>query len=160
MRNGAVLAAAAAGAGQFEGMITPASLAADGWAARRSGGFNAAVEPFWIREAEGVPETGILIEDRHCNTNLGTIHGAVVMALADIALGLGAAHACGHQNLVTAQLSVQYLRTAPAGAFIHCRPEVVRQTRQLVFVRGLLCANNQNIASAEGIWKVISPRIR
>ena len=44
------------------------------------------------------------------------------------------------------------------GDFITCVPEVVRKTRSLIFLRGLITANEQTIASVDGIWKVVEKR--
>ena len=41
------------------------------------------------------------------------------------------------------------------GEFITCTPELVRRSRQLIFMRGLLCAGERTLASADGIWKVL-----
>ncbi|MND00386.1 hypothetical protein D3C83_189790 [compost metagenome] len=60
--------------------------------------------------------------------------------------------------MVTAQLQAQFVSSAQAGDFIVGRPEIVRCTRQLVFVRGLITVGEKTIASAEGIWKLLEPK--
>jgi len=47
---------------------------------------------------------------------------------------------------------------AKVGEFIMCRPEVVRRSAQLVFMRGLIATADRTIASIEGIWKEFQPR--
>lgn len=141
---------------------TPADLEAAGWTAHGETGFGAAIQPFWIRDHGSGPESGpemaILVEDRHLNSNLGSVHGAVLMALADVGLGIGAARAAGHGRMVTAQLAVQFLATTGPGVLLSCRPEVLRCGRRMIAVRGLLVAEGRTIASAEGLWAVIDPR--
>jgi len=133
-------------------------LEAAGWRSVASDtGFNSLVGPFWLHDTEGA---GLLIGERHCNPHLGTLHGGIVMTFADIALGIGAAGVLGEQrtSTVTASMNTQFVAVAHVGEFLVCRPEVVRQSRHLVFVRGLICAGERTIASADGIFKVLEPR--
>jgi acyl-coenzyme A thioesterase PaaI-like protein len=133
-------------------------LEAAGWRSVASDtGFNSLVGPFWLHDTEGA---GLLIGERHCNPHLGTLHGGIVMTFADIALGIGAAGVLGEQrtSTVTASMNTQFVAVAHVGEFLVCRPEVVRQSRHLVFVRGLICSGERTIASADGIFKVLEPR--
>jgi len=137
--------------------ISPESLQSAGWIKRESSGFNAAVGPFWER-VEGEQITlGIFVEDRHTNMHIGTIHGGVVMTLSD--LGLGSAIRPVHGDLcyscVTASLNVQFLSVARVGDFVTVHPEILRTSKQMLFIRGLLKVGEKTIASAEGIWKVM-----
>jgi hypothetical protein len=45
---------------------------------------------------------------------------------------------------------------ARVGEFVTVRPEVVRHSKDLIFIRGLICVGDKNIASADGIWKVMN----
>ncbi len=133
-------------------------LEAAGWRCHRdSEGFNGTVGPFWFHETEGA---GLLIEPRHCNPHLGTLHGGVVMTFADIGLGVGVARVLREerQNSVTAALNTQFVSIGQVGDFITCRAEVIRHSRHLVFVRGLICAGERTIANVDGIFKVLDPR--
>lgn len=133
-------------------------LKAEGWASAAGKGFTAAIGPIFIRGEGRDWELGILAEGKHSNNQPGVVHGGALMTFADIALGYGVAKTLGHSNCVTAQLSVQFLSAGPVGAFISCRPEVVRCGAQLAFVRGLIMAGDKAVASAEGIWKVLEKR--
>jgi len=133
-------------------------LAATGWKSATVGGFSGQVGPFWFRRDDsGHRVIGLLVEDRHANSHLGTLHGGVVMTFADIALGAGADDALGGARSVTASLQAHFVSIARIGEFISCAPEVVRRTRNLVFVRGLIVVGERTIASADGIWKVLEP---
>ena len=133
--------------------MTPADeLIAAGWRCNPGRGFNLAAGPFWVRGEGGELEIGLLVEERHTN-NAGRLHGGALMSFADISLGYGAAQALGHKHCVTAQMNLQFVSGARVGEFIACRPQLVRRSSQLVFVRGLILAADRTIASADGIWK-------
>jgi len=128
-----------------------------GWKQIQVGGFTDHAGPFRIRKKGDRHESGLLVEPVHCNNHMGTIHGGVVMTFADIALGVGVGEVVGGPNMVTIQLQLHFVSTARVGDFLTCLPEVVRQTRQLVFVRGLIYLGDKTVAGADGIWKVIDP---
>jgi uncharacterized protein (TIGR00369 family) len=136
-------------------------LEAAGWEQFGITGFAGEVGPFWRRETDGQLEVGLLVEDRHCNSHLGTVHGGLVMTFADIALGLGAAKrvAAPRFNGVTASLNMQFVAVAQAGEFLSCKPEVIHQGRQMLFMRGLIMSGTKTIASCEGIWKLLSKKL-
>lgn len=145
-------------------MMDSDSLRAKGWEQLDIGGFTGVVGPFWRRrQAQGL-ELGLLVEERHSNNHLGTIHGGVVMTFADIALGSGVLNKL-RENLsappppvVTTSLQTQFIAVAHIGDFIHCQPEAIYQGKQLVFVRGLIKSGEKLISSAEGIWKILDKR--
>ena len=117
--------------------------------------FNESAGPFWVRGAPPGREVGLIGEERHGNGHVGTVHGGVLMTFADIALGVGVVDAAGTRDCVTLQLQMQFARAAPIGSFLTCRPELVRRTSQIVFMRGLIMAGTRVIASADGMWKLI-----
>jgi acyl-coenzyme A thioesterase PaaI-like protein len=82
------------------------------------------------------------------------------MTFADVALGFSVVKALGGPHCATAQLQLQFIAAGRTGEFITCRPEIIRRTSQLVFVRGLVGAGERIVASADGIWKVLEPKSR
>ena len=82
------------------------------------------------------------------------------MTFADIALGAGVAAAMADDrlNCATVSLQTQFVSVARIGEFISCKPEVIRKSKQLVFMRGLIQVGDKTIASAEGIWKLLETR--
>jgi uncharacterized protein (TIGR00369 family) len=134
------------------------SLIADGWQRSEAGGFTGFFGQLWSRSIGDEHLVGLIIEPRHSNNHLGTVHGGVLMTLADLGLGTGVARALGGPAVVTISLQTQFVATANIGEFLVCRPEVIRTSKSVVFVRGLICVGDRTVASAEGIWKVIQPR--
>jgi uncharacterized protein (TIGR00369 family) len=137
--------------------MDPEALKADGWRCKTGKGFDASAGPYWMRGRGAEREAGLLVEERHTNSG-GKMHGGALMTFSDIALGSGAADALGHKYCVTAQLNIQFVSGPRVGEFIVCRPEVVRRSSQLVFMRGLIATADRTIASVEGIWKEFKPR--
>lgn len=132
-----------------------ATLRREGWEALELSGFSAVAGPFWIRREGTRRQVGFIADAHHTNAHMGNVHGGMLMTFADVGLGLAVVDAIGGYNCVTAQLQVQFVSRAVVGAFVICHPEIVRQTRQLVFMRGLIAADGTTVASAEGIWKVL-----
>jgi acyl-coenzyme A thioesterase PaaI-like protein len=137
-----------------------AALQAAGWVARQAEGFTGFIAPLWILGASDTSRgrgVGFIADARHTNYH-DTVHGGALMTFADIALGWIAADALGHPSCVTAQLAVQLVAAPKVGEFVSCQAELVRQTSQLIFVRGLITADARTVASADGIWKVVGPK--
>jgi acyl-coenzyme A thioesterase PaaI-like protein len=135
--------------------MTAARLEAEGWTRLSGAQFNEAAGPYWIRIDGAGRTVGLLGEDRHGNGHVGTVHGGVLMTFADIALGMGVVDAAKTRDCVTLQLQMQFTAAAPLGSFLTCRPEMVRRTSQIVFMRGLIMAGERTIASADGMWKLL-----
>lgn len=134
------------------------SLRAAGWDCIKPGGFTGHVGALWRRETDAGQEVGLLVEEHHANNHIGTVHGGVIMTFADNALGMGVSRALGASNCATVSMQTQFVASARIGDFLICCPEVVRRSRQLVFMRGLVCEGDKTVASAEGIWKVLENR--
>ncbi|MES0874079.1 PaaI family thioesterase [Sinimarinibacterium thermocellulolyticum] len=132
-----------------------AALSAAGWRSIEGRGFTAQLGPIWVLGGAGERQIGFIATAQQGNDQAGAVHGGALMTFADIALGYAAADALGGSHLVTAQLQVHFVSGGRVGEFIHCRPELVRRSTHLIFVRGLLVAGARTLASADGIWKVL-----
>lgn len=138
-------------------LIDSQTLEAKGWTSISASGFTGLAGPFWSY-GEGEDKTmGLLLEERHSNNHLGTVHGGVVMTFADIGLGSAVAAVMGEKRMgcVTVSLQTQFVSVARVGEFMTCQPEIVRASKQLLFIRGLIKVGDKTIASAEGIWKLL-----
>ncbi len=131
-------------------------LLAQGWRRLPGVRYTAAVGPSWTKLEDGAPIVGLQAQEHLANDNLGIVHGGAVMTFADMAMGVGVAHATGMKAMfVTAQLQVHFTAAAQVGDFITCRPEIVRKTSSMVFVRGLIEAGGRTVASVDGIFKLL-----
>src|ERR1700744_4444583 len=139
--------------------MSPDQLKAEGWTpVDADGGFSANLTPFWVRGGNTEPEIGFIVESRHCNTHMGSLHGGALMTFAGLGIGYGASRALGGSNCSTAELLLQFVAVAKIGDFVSCKPEVVRKTARLIFARGLIYAAERIIASGDGIWKIFEEK--
>ena len=131
-----------------------ASLEADGWSRWDGEGFINLVGPFWTKGMGDAIIFGFLAEQRHHNRR-GILQGGMMATFLDHALGRYCRQDDLSRRQATVQLDVHYMDATQIGEFIVARCEVVRRTRSLVFVRGVVTAGDRPVASAAGIWKIL-----
>jgi uncharacterized protein (TIGR00369 family) len=115
-------------------------------------------EPIYARRLEREIRLGFRGAAPHVNSR-GFIHGGLICALADNAMGLS----CGLQlpdisGLVTVSLSVDFVGTARIGQWIEIRPEVVKAGKSLCFARALVMADDAICARASGVFMNVTGR--
>lgn len=98
-------------------------------------------------------------ERKHTNL-VGSIHGAVTRSLIDISLFAGVrillnGNAAG---AVTLDLSTQFIGAGSPDEPLDAVVEVLRETRRLVFLRGLVMQDDAMIASYSGTVRKLSSR--
>lgn len=126
-----------------------------GWEVRHfeePDGFSVLIGPLLSRREGDGWVHGVVAEARHLNAR-GVVHGGLIASLADQALGMTVWDAVGRHPCATVQLNVQYVAAARAGEFLTVHGEVIRVTRSVVFVRGLVAADGRTVAMADGVWK-------
>jgi uncharacterized protein (TIGR00369 family) len=135
------------------------SLLADGWFRLPVVRYSAALGPTFAKRIDGKMTAALLAQEHLGNDNLGIVHGGAIMTFADMAMGLGVGHAASDSAgmFVTAQMAVQFVAAAKVGTLITCVPELVRKTSSMVFMRGLIVADEQVVASCDGIFKMLDP---
>lgn len=131
----------------------------EGFVARHAGGpFLEPIGPIWIRAEEGAARFGIRLERRHCN-NQAVAHGGMLATFADLVLGIGGAQQAGAPgHFVTVSLVTDYLAPAPVGAWLECRPALLRRTARLMFVEGRFEADGTAVLRASGVFSLPRPR--
>lgn len=138
--------------------IDPDSLQAAGWKPFLADHFSGVVGPLWERPAGDIQELGFIAGPQHANGHMGTVHGGALMTFADVALGYRVVQALGAPTCATVQLQMHFVSAGRVGEFVTCTPEMVKRTSQLIFMRGLITADEKIVASADGVWKVLEPR--
>jgi acyl-coenzyme A thioesterase PaaI-like protein len=98
---------------------------------------------------------GVVVETKHLNIQ-GRTHGGMLCTYFDNALGWAVMDATGFVPCVTVQLGVQFIAGGKHGEFIEARTRIVRKTRSMVFAEGSLYVGDTEIATASGVWKIIS----
>jgi uncharacterized protein (TIGR00369 family) len=134
---------------------------ANGWTKLPVDGYPALIGPFWARREPGGErgETrtwryGFLAEPRHVNLG-GVVHGGMLMSFADDVLGMTVWEAAGRHPCTTMQLNTHFLAPGRIGDFVEGTAEVMRATRTVIFVRGLLTVEGRTIVAADGVWKIL-----
>ena len=135
--------------------MTEDDFRAAGWFRLPATHFSEAAGPYWLKRDDAGLQVALWAEERHGNGHLGTVHGGVLMTFADIALGAAVVEAIGKPLCATSQLAFNFVAAARAGQLITCRPETVRKTSSLVFVRGLVLADEKTIGSTEAIFTIL-----
>ena len=91
---------------------------------------------------------------RHANDR-GVVHGGMLMTFADQAFGELVLDSVKRRLCATVQLNTHFIAAVQIGDLVEARGEIVRGTRSLVFIRGLLTVGERTVASIDGIWKVL-----
>ncbi len=123
---------------------------------RMGGGFIEVNGPLYTRLHEGKLQVGFLVEPRHCNP-MGICHGGMLAALADMVCPITAHVTCEaakNRFLPTISLQIDYMASAPLGAWVQAEAEVLRATRTMVFMHGLIMVEETVIARVSGIFKI------
>lgn len=127
----------------------------DGFEAFDSSPFLTVVGPVWVRRQHVPPTFGIRIEERHTNT-VGTAHGAMLVALADLALGHGIRAVAGRNlRLVTAGLTADFAGPVRVGDWVETQADIQHQSRRNVFANYYLVSGGQRVVRASGIYTVM-----
>nr|WP_236660031.1 PaaI family thioesterase [Sphingopyxis lutea] len=120
----------------------------DGWVSwnlKDPSRFNGFIEPLSVRvedpTPDGRPRARVRMVPERKHSNLGdNVHGAVTLALVDIAL-FAASHQFGSLDAghsVTLDLSTQFVGAGRIGEPMDAVVELVRETGRLIFLRGLV----------------------
>jgi uncharacterized protein (TIGR00369 family) len=110
-------------------------------------------EPLFSRQVEGTVQIGFHLGEAHCNSR-GRLHGGVIAALADNAMGLSCGKVLGSvQGLVTVSLAVDYVGAAKMGQWVQIEPRVLRTGRSMSFADALIMADGALIARADASFR-------
>ena len=129
----------------------------DGWVVRPTKAFGTQVGPFYSPAGQEDEVCGFLAGAKHGNKR-GVVHGGMLATTFDVALGNRAWHAAGQKPCATVQLNIHYIGAVQLGDFAAVRAEVMKATRSLVFLRGIMTVGDRVVASADGVWKILAWR--
>jgi uncharacterized protein (TIGR00369 family) len=119
-------------------------------------------EPLYSRPgAEGI-EIGLVIAAAHCNSR-GFVHGGVIAALADNAMGLSygvvrrrtGLDGAAYSGAVTVSLALDYAASAKVGQWLQITPRVVKAGRSIGFVDALVTADGDIVARASATFRLV-----
>jgi uncharacterized protein (TIGR00369 family) len=112
-------------------------------------------EPLYSKRTDKAVIIGLRLAKPHTNAR-GLIHGGLIAALADNAMG----HSCGQQmggtsSLVTIGLSVDFVGSAAIGQWLTVESDVIRTGSTICFAQSLVKADGAIIARANATFRVV-----
>ena len=112
-------------------------------------------EPLYSRKTDHAVTLGFRAGSAHANSR-GFVHGGMVSALADNAMGLSCGHGLeGGPGLVTVSLAVDFLGSAQLGQWIEIAPKVNQRGSTLCFAEAEVTADGAPCAKAHATFRVI-----
>ena len=123
------------------------------------GGFIGVNGPLYARRTEAGFQLGFRVEERHCNP-MRICHGGMMATFCDMLLPISAhvmAKELSQRFLPTINLQIDYLAASPLGAWVQGEAQLLRATRSLVFMQGLVQADGVSVARVSGIFKIGPP---
>jgi uncharacterized protein (TIGR00369 family) len=111
-------------------------------------------EPLYSRRTDEAVVMGLVTAAAHTNSR-GFVHGGLIAALADNAMGL----TCGQKlngapGLVTVNLVIDYLGPAQIGQWLQVTPTIAKVGASLCFAQAAVSADGQPCARANATFKV------
>ena len=124
-------------------------------AANVGSGFSSRNAQFYAKWANERLQLGFRVAEHHTNLR-GVLHGGMLATYADTLLPYAAMYQAlgGRHFLPTISLQIDYLAPAALGAWVQGEGEVLRTTRNMVFMQGLVTADETPIARLSGIFKI------
>jgi uncharacterized protein (TIGR00369 family) len=96
-----------------------------------------------------------VVAEHHLNA-AGTVHGGMLMMLADVAMGQTARRAAGGKVCSTVSLNCDFVGPGKPGDLVEARVRVTRASRTMIFLSGDIVAGDRVLLVATGLWKIIA----
>ena len=112
-------------------------------------------EPIYAKKTERAVIIGLRLARPHTNGR-GLIHGGLITALADNAMGYSCAQATGWTtSFVTVSLTVDFAGQAGIGQWLAIESDVIKTGKTICFAQCLAKADDVVIARASGTFRVV-----
>ena len=112
-------------------------------------------EPLYRRLSGDTIVLGLRAASAHTNSR-GFVHGGLISALADNAMGLSCARRLGDgASLVTVNLTVDFLGSAFTGQWLEFDTVFVKPGGTLCFTQAFVTADGQPCARANAVFRVV-----
>jgi uncharacterized protein (TIGR00369 family) len=113
-------------------------------------------EPLYARTTGDRVILGLRAAEAHTNSR-GFVHGGLITALADNAMGLSCARTLGDaSSLVTVNLTLDFLGAAYLGQWLEFDTLFVKPGRTLSFAQAFVTADGQPCARANAVFRVVA----
>jgi uncharacterized protein (TIGR00369 family) len=111
---------------------------------------------FWREDpADGGVRFGMFIDERHCNP-IGKCHGGWIATFFDMVLPLTGRFTIPdfeERFLLTVNLNIDYLAPVEKGDWLEGKGRVLKRTKRLVFVDGVLSVEGTVVARANTVLR-------
>ncbi len=111
-------------------------------------------EPLYSRKTEGAVVLGLTAAPNHTNSR-GFVHGGLISALADNAMGLSCGTRLDGARLVTVNLTLDFVGTAQVGQWLEFETVFVRVGGALCFAQAFVTADGEPCARANAVFRVL-----
>ena len=112
-------------------------------------------EPLYAKKTDKAVIIGLRLAKPHTNGR-GLIHGGLIAALADNAMGYSCAQATAWKTtFVTISLAVDFIGTANIGQWLAVESDVIKTGSTICFAQCLIKADDITIARANGTFRVV-----
>lgn len=112
-------------------------------------------EPLYSKRTDKAVIMGLRLAKPHTNAR-GLIHGGLIAALADNAMGYSCSQTMGWtSSLVTVSLVVDFVGSAGLGQWLAVESDVIRTGSTLCFTQSLIRADDAVIARANATFRVV-----
>jgi uncharacterized protein (TIGR00369 family) len=122
-------------------------------------GFNNYIGPFYrLPDMEGgvIKRFALVVADKHMNS-AGSVHGGVLMTLADMAMGNTSRLETGAKGGSTVSLNCDFVGPGRLNDVVEARVHISRRARTMLFLSAELFAGDRLLLVATGLWKMIAP---
>lgn len=131
-----------------------------GWTTWSQGGdpYETLIGPFYFRsEIDGAARCVFEPKPHHCNGG-GSIHGGCLMSFADFSLFAIAHNTLKGAHAVTLTFGSEFVGAGGLDGLVEAHGEVIRDTRTVTFVRGIVTQAARPLLSFSGTLKKIARR--
>ena len=112
-------------------------------------------EPLYMKRSGNDFSLALRIDRQHCNAR-GLLHGGVISAVADNAMGLSCVLQMDHASALTVNLAVDFLHTGKIGQWLEVQACPAKLGRTLSFADARIFADDDLIARASATFRIIA----
>lgn len=143
----------------FPGGVTLTEGPFAGWTTWSGGSdpYETLIGPFYFRD-EGGGARCVFEPQRHHLNGGDTIHGGCLMSFADFSLFAIAHNTLRGSHAVTMTFTSEFIGAGGLDGWVEARGEVVRDTRSIVFLRGMVTQAERPLLSFSGTLKKLARR--
>jgi uncharacterized protein (TIGR00369 family) len=115
-------------------------------------------EPLYSCVTDDAVIIGLRAAEQHCNAR-GFVHGGLISALADNAMG----HSCRQRrgdesSLVTITLNLEFVQSAQIGQWLEFRPTYIKTGGKVDIAQGQVTADGEPCALVAATFRVLQAR--